>query len=716
MPRRRLGSAAYGVSVTDVQPPVAPTRPVERTFHGDTFVDDYEWLRDKESPQVRAHLAAENAFTDAQTAHLAPLADAIFAEMKAHTKETDLSVPVRMGDWWYFTRTIEGRQYAVHARVPYEAGAARPDPQPGEVLPGEQVLLDGNAEAAEHEFFDLSDLSVSPDGSRVAIGVDVTGDEVSDLTIRDIETGTIVDDAVRRVGNGAVWSQGGGYVFYTRRDEAWRPHEVWRHAVGSSAADDVRILREDDETFALGIDSSRDERWLLVQIGSSTTTEIHLLDLSDPTGDLRVVQPRSPGLDYGVEVDGDRILVVHNATRVDFDVAQAPIATPSKQHWRPVLSGAEGDRILGVDAFADFVVVSMRHAGLRTVRLLPKAADGSFADPVQVPVEPELHSLDLGANPEYDTDSLLLSLTSWLTPGTVYDYTPATGSLQLLRQREVPGYDPQAYVEERIWVAADDGTQVPVSLVHRREVTADGDNPGLIYGYGSYEIPMDPYFSALRLSLLDRGVVYAVAHIRGGGEMGRRWYDDGKLLAKRNTFTDFVAASRALIDSGWVAPDRLAAQGGSAGGLLMGAVVNLAPELYAAVHAAVPFVDALTTILDPSLPLTAGEWEEWGNPIEDPAVYAYMKSYTPYENVRAERYPAILATTSLHDTRVFFVEPAKWVQQLRRTVANDGDRPILLKTEMSAGHGGRSGRYDAWREAAFEDAFLLDRLGATELI
>ncbi|MBB2890615.1 prolyl oligopeptidase family serine peptidase [Flexivirga oryzae] len=701
--------------MTSPQPPRARREPTERTFHGDTFVDDYEWLRDKESPEVIAHLEAENAYTDAMTQQLKPLADKIFGEIKAHTKETDLSVPVRMGDWWYFTRTIEGEQYAVHARSPYQDGGARPDPQPGEPLPGEQVLLDGNAESQGHDFFDLGDLTVSHDGTLVAISLDLAGDEIYDLSVREAATGNVVDDAVRRVGTGAVWSADGRYLFYTRRDEAWRPNEVWRHELGTPAGRDVLVIREDDEEFALGIGESRDERWLVVMIGSSTTTEAHLLDLAEPTGELRVVQPRIAGLDYDIEVDGDRILVVHNGSRVDFDLAQAPLATPGRQHWQPVMTGEDGDRILGVDAFAGFVVVTMRHAGLRTLRILDKGVDGTLGEPRAIPVEPELHTLGLGANPEYDVDTVQLALTSWLTPSSVYDYTPATGELTLLKQREVPGYDRTRYVEERLWVAAEDGARIPVSLIHRSDVAADGSNPGFVYGYGSYEMSFDPYFSASRLSVLDRGVVYAVAHVRGGGELGRRWYEDGKLLAKRNTFTDFVAVSRALVDLGWVHPDRLVAEGASAGGLLMGAILNLAPELYVAVHADVPFVDALTTILDPSLPLTAGEWQEWGNPIEDPEVYAYMKSYTPYENIRATRYPAILATTSLNDTRVFYVEPAKWVQQLRTTVDTDPDRPILLKTEIAAGHGGRSGRYDGWRQVAFELAFLLDRLGGHEV-
>ena len=697
------------------QAPVARRTPTVREHHGDRFEDQWEWLRDKDSAEVRAHLQAENVYTRARTAHLQPLVETLFGEIKGHVVETDVDVPVRKGDWWYYSRTAEGAQYAVHCRAPYVPGSARPVPVAGEPVPDEVVLLDENHEAGAHEFFELGGLEISPDGRLLALLVDVSGDERYDLQVRDLATGAVLDQSVEDAHYGIAWSLDAGTVFYIRHDDAWRPHQIWRHVVGGDPAQDVLVREETDPEFGIGFEVSRDDRWLIVEAESRSSSEVLLGDLSRPDAELVMVEPRSPGVEYSVEVDGDRIFVAHNLARADFDLAQAPAATPGREHWTAVLAFEDGERLEGVDAFADFVAVSLRSGGLPTVRVLPKIGTG-FGETIGVPTGSPLTVVRLGANAEYDERTLRLSMGSFLLPPSVLQFDPATGDVQLLKQQDVPGYRPEDYLEERLWARGDDGTQVPISLVRRHDVVADGSNPGLVYGYGSYEIPSDPRFSASRLSLLDRGVVFAVAHVRGGGELGRRWWDEGKMLAKRNTFTDFVACSRALVDAGWVAPDRLAAEGGSAGGLLMGAVVNLAPDLYRAVHAAVPFVDALTTILDPSLPLTVGEWQEWGDPLHDASVYAYMKSYSPYENVAPTAYPAILATTSLNDTRVFFVEPAKWVQQLRATVTSDPeDRPVLFKCEMVAGHGGVSGRYDAWRDTAFELAFLLDQLGATAL-
>ncbi|MBO1755270.1 S9 family peptidase [Allobranchiibius sp. CTAmp26] len=703
------------MALHEVAAPVARRTATVREHHGDRFEDQWEWLRDKESREVIAHLEAENAYTQARTAHLQPLVGIIFEEIKGHVVETDVDVPVRKGEWWYYSRTAQGAQYAVHCRAPYVGGAPRPVPAPGEPVDGEVVLLDENHEAGAHEFFELGGLEISPDGRLLALLVDVSGDERYDLQVRDLATGMVLDQSVQDAHYGLAWSLDAGTVFYIRHDDAWRPHQIWRHVVGGDPAQDVLVREEADPEFGIGFEVSRDDRWMIVEAASRTSSEVLLGDLSRPDADLVMVEPRAAGVEYSVEVDGDRIFIAHNLVRPDFDLAQAPVATPGREHWTTVLALQDGERLEGVDAFAGFVAVSLRSGGLPTVRVLPKVGTG-LGEAVHVPTESPLAVVRLGANAEYDESTLRLSMGSYLLPPSVLQFDPVSGDVQLLKQQEVPGYRSADYLEERLWARGDDGTQVPISLIRRHDVVADGSNPGLVYGYGSYEIPSDPRFSASRLSLLDRGVVFAVAHVRGGGELGRRWWDEGKMLAKRNTFTDFVACSRALVDAGWVSPDRLAAEGGSAGGLLMGAVVNLAPELYRAVHAAVPFVDALTTMLDPLLPLTVGEWQEWGDPLHDPAIYAYMKSYTPYENVAPTAYPAILATTSLNDTRVFYVEPAKWVQQLRATVTSDpDDRPVLLKCEMVAGHGGVSGRYDAWRDIAFELAFLLDQLGATDL-
>ena len=696
-------------------PPSAPRREHVREHHGDTVVDPYEWLRDKSDPKVIAHLEAENAYAEEMTAHLEPLRQALFEEIRSRTQETDLSVPVRSGDWWYYTRTFENAQYAAHCRSPLTEPGVRPNPEPGHPVAGEQLLLDGNAEAAGHEFFSLGALTVSADHRWLAFAVDTEGDERFALKVKDLTTDRVVDEAVTGVGYGAAFSLDARHVFYLRVDEAWRPYQLWRHEVGTTAEADVLVYEEPDPRFWMGVGVSRDDRWLMLGIGSKTTSEIRLLDASDPTGEFRPVAPRREGVEYEVEPAHDRLLIVHNADSPDSDLAWAPLTCTSHEEWQPLLGSEPGERFSGIDAFDDFAVLSLRRDGLTAIRVLPReaASETGFGPGHDLPFDEPVYQVGLGDNPESDTATIQVVFESMVTPKTVLDYTLASREWEVLKRQPVlGGYDPSAYEQRREWATAQDGTRVPISLVYPAGAEPDGTRPGLLTAYGSYEASSDPYFSVARLSLLQRGFVYAIAHVRGGGEMGRAWYDHGKLLHKKNTFTDFVDCAGHLIDSGWVAPDRLAAEGGSAGGLLIGAAVNLAPERFRAVHASVPFVDALTTILDPTLPLTVVEWEEWGNPLEDPEVYAYMKEYTPYENVRPAEYPAILATTSLNDTRVYFTEPAKWVAALRATVTNDPqERPVLLRTEMVAGHGGRSGRYDAWRQLAWEWAFLIDQVG-----
>jgi oligopeptidase B len=697
------------------QPPVALVREHVREHHGDRVIDPYEWLRDGDDPEVIAHLEAENDYADARTAHLEPLRQRIFGEIKSRVQETDLSVPVASGPWWYYTRTVEGQQYAVHARSPLTDRGVRPDLSSGAVA-GEVVLLDGNVAAGDSEFFSIGALTVSHDHSRMAHATDHTGDERFDLVVTDLVTGAVLDDAITGIGYGVEFSRDGEFVFYTRLDSAWRPHQLWRHRVGADPATDVLVHQEDDERFWMGVGSSRDERWLILSLGSKTTSEVRLLDATDPEGEWRVVASRVDGVEYDVEPAADRLLIVHNRDNVESDLAWAPLTSTSSEQWELVAASAPGERFLGVDAFDDWIVLSLRKDGLTALRLIP-LQDSGFGAPRDLPFDEPIHSVGLGENPEPDQSAIQVSYTSYVTPPTVLEVDLTTGERTVLKQQQVLGdFDPARYVQDRAWATSADGTLVPVSIVRRVGVEADGTAPGLLTAYGAYEISSDPYFSVARLSLLDRGVVFAVAHVRGGGEMGRHWYDDGKLLAKPHTFDDTIAAARLLIDDGWVAPGRLGLEGGSAGGLLVGAVVNRAPELFRVVHGAVPFVDALTTILRPDLPLTVGEWEEWGNPLEDPEVYACMKAYTPYENITARDYPAILATTSLNDTRVFFTEPAKWVARLRATVTNDpATHPILLRTEMAAGHGGRSGRYAAWEQIAWEWAVVLDQLGAADI-
>ncbi|HLQ81246.1 MAG TPA: S9 family peptidase [Brachybacterium sp.] len=695
--------------------PAPAHRPTERTFHGDTVVDPFEWMREKTDPEVIAHLEAENAYADARTAHLDRLRAALVDEFVGHTQETDLSVPVRRGDWWYITRTTAGDDYPTFTRVADDG--AMPQVEPGVMLEGEQVLLDAQAEAAGAEFYSLGGLVPSPDHTLFASAVDTAGDERFTLRVTEIASGRVLDQAVTGAGYGLAFSTDQQWLFYARVDEAWRQHQIWRHRIGTDMSEDVLVIEEPDERFMIGFDRSRDGSTLVIQAGSTSTTEAWLLDLADPTSAPVPAGGRRDGVDYTVEHAGDRLLIVHNDGHRGFALAQATLAEPGC--WEELLVAGEGERLLAVEAFAGFVALELRSGGLASVRLLPRAADGTVLvdRAADVTHGGELDTVEIDANPNWDQTTLRYQLTSMLTPPTIAEREIGSGATTVLRVTPVPNYDPSLYVERREWARAADGTAIPLSVAARREVPADGTAPGYLYGYGSYEMSIDPSFVPTRLSLLDRGVVIAIAHVRGGGEMGRDWYEHGRLLEKKNSFSDFVAAAEHLGATGLVDPARLGAEGRSAGGLLMGAVANLAPERFRAIIAGVPFVDTLTTILDPSLPLTVGEWEEWGDPLHDPQVYAYMKEYTPYENVRAVEYPAIFASTSLNDTRVFFVEPAKWVARLRETVTSDqAERPIVFRCEMVAGHGGRSGRYRKWEQRADELAWLLDQLGATTLL
>ncbi|BCJ59113.1 S9 family peptidase [Micromonospora endophytica] len=694
---------------TETPVPVARRVPTERIHHGDTVVDEYAWLATKDDPETISYLAAENAWTEARTAHLAGLRTELFEEIRRRTQETDLSVPTRKGGHWYYTRTVAGQQYGVHCRRAVRAGeVAPPVSADGAPLEGEEILLDGNQLAEGHDFFSLGAFDVSPDGRFLAYSTDFSGDERFTLRIKDLDTGELLPDEIPGTFYGTAWSADASVLFYVTVDEAWRPNRVWRHVMGTPAADDVVVHAEEDERFWVGVELTRSERFILIDIASKITSEVRVIPASNPTGEPAVIAPRRQGVEYSVEHHGHRFLILHNDGAEDFALAYTSADAPGD--WVPLVEHSPGTRLESVDAFADHLVVTLRSNGLTGLRVLPIGG----GDPHDIEFPEPLHTVGLDANPEYRTGRLRLRYTSLIVPDSVYDYDLVTRELTLLRRRPVlPGpdgraYQPEEYEQHREWALADDGTKIPISLVCRRDTPRDGSAPCVIYGYGSYEASMDPWFSVGRLSLLDRGVVFAVAHVRGGGELGRRWYEQGKMLAKKNTFTDFVACARHLAKAGWTAPDRLIARGGSAGGLLMGAVANLAPDAFTGIVAQVPFVDALSSILDPSLPLTVTEWEEWGNPLDDPEVYAYMKSYTPYENVAAHDYPAILAMTGLNDTRVLYHEPAKWIARLR-AVAPQGE--YLLKTEMEAGHGGPSGRYDAWREEAFVNAWILDRLG-----
>ncbi len=701
----------------DQAAPRADRRPIERTHHDDTFSDPYEWLRDKDNPEVIGYLEAENAYTDAQTVHLGELTDAIFGEIKARTQETDLTVPTFTthtdgSAYWYYARTVEGSEYRIYCRV--KAGERSMPPNAEQKIDGEEVLLDGNAEAAGQEFFALGAFDVSPSGRLLAYSLDLSGAERFTLLIKDLTTGELVDTPIPDTGYGVAWARD-SHLFYSRADAAWRPYLVLRHRLGDDPAGDAEVLTETDERFWLGVGASRDQRWILLSAGSKVTTECWLLSVDEPEGEPRSVAPRRTGVEYDVEPAGDRLLIVHNDGAEDFELAEAPLESDSHADWRAVLPHQSGVRILGVSAYASHVVVSLRRAGLTGLHVMPRSADGELSGGRDITFDEPLYVVDAPGEADFDTRTIRLEYASMLTPESIDDYDLRSGVRTLLKRTPVlddPTFGPfrsDAYVQERGWATASDGTEVPLSIVRRADVPLDGSAPAILYGYGSYEHSIEPGFALSRLSLLDRGIVYAIAHIRGGGELGRRWYEHGKTLTKINTFTDFIACADYLVEHGYTAYDRLAARGASAGGLLMGAVANLAPEKFRAIHAGVPFVDALTTILDPELPLTVMEWDEWGDPLHDPLAYAYLKSYTPYENVHGADYPAILATTSLNDTRVYYVEPAKWVAALRHEAgAHSGQ--LLLKTEMVAGHGGVSGRYNSWRELAFEYAWLVDQI------
>lgn len=720
-------------------PPKTEKRPTERVHHGDVVHDDYEWLRAKDDPAVIAHLHEENAYTKARTEHLMLLQEQLFEEIKNRTKETDLSVPTREGDWWYYTRTVEGKQYGIHCRTPiaasddWEPPVLPETPSPAEPvetltdasyepLPGEQVLLDDNVEADGHDFYALGSFDVTADGSTLLYAIDTDGDERYTLRLRAIDgSGREYDDLIEGTAGGAVFDPSGRYVFYATVDESWRPDRIWRHEVGTATSDDVPVFKEDDERFWLGVGLTRSRRYLLIEAGSNVTSETWLLDSDDPTGEFRVVWPRKEGVEYDVDhvVAGgrDRLLIVHNDGAVNFELVSVAASDPQGPR-RMLLPHSPAMRLEGIEVFRDFVAVEYRREGLPRVAIAKVPgipADATPDDTLhELPFDEALFSVGVGGNPAWDQPTLRIGYTSFVTPATVYDVIVATGERRLRKRQPVLGdYDPARYAQRREWAVADDGTRIPVSLVYRHDLVELGTPaPTLLYGYGSYEHSIDPGFGIPRLSLLDRGMIFAVAHVRGGGEMGRLWYEHGKKLAKRNTFTDFVAVARHLVDNDITAPDRLVAQGGSAGGLLVSAVANMAPRYFSGILAEVPFVDPLTSILDPTLPLTVIEWDEWGNPLDDVEVYTYMKSYSSYENVHGGtdgdgHYPPILAVTSLNDTRVLYVEPAKWVARLR-----DAGADPLLKIEMAAGHGGVSGRYSAWRERAFAYAWVIDRAKA----
>jgi oligopeptidase B len=691
---------------TALLPPSARKELTKTQFHGTTLTDEYAWMRDKESPEVTAYLQAENAYAEAVMAPAAGLRDELYREMLSHMKQTDVSVPFRDGVWWYYTRTEEGKQYAIYCRKKGTFSG------PGEEAE-EEVYLDGNEMAQGYAFFSIGTIDISDDGRWMAYTIDTTGFRQYSLRIKDLETGEILPGTVERVGS-VVWAADNFTLFYTVEDEEQkRQYQFWRHMRGTPYAADVPVYQDDDERFNVGAGRTRDGKYVVMESASHTTSESWVLPADEPEGTFRVICPRQDEHEYSIDHRNDAWFIRTNDKGRNFRLVTAPVADPSRENWIERIPHRHDVMLEEVDLFSSFYIACDRENGLGRLRIWRFVGDSAVAEPVGEIAFPEpAYSAHPHINKVFDSRAFRYAYQSLVTPNSVYEYDLETSESTLLKQVEIPGgFDRSLYASERVYATASDGVRVPISIVYRKDKRDPGRNPLYVYGYGSYGYSLPLGFSSNRLSLLDRGVVMTYAHIRGGGDLGKPWHDAGKMLVKRNTFTDFVAAAEYLATSAYGEPHRIAIEGGSAGGLLMGAVVNLRPDLFRAVVSHVPFVDVMNTMLDASLPLTVPEYEEWGNPNEE-SYFTYMLSYSPYDNLKPASYPAMLVKTSLHDSQVMYWEPAKYVAKLR-TLKTDNN-PLLLVTNMKAGHGGASGRYDYLKEIAFDYAFLLTQLGITQ--
>lgn len=696
--RQAVGQEAVQRSV--VRPPVAKVVPAELEKHGHVRVDPYYWLRERENPEVLAYLRAENEYTEAVMAHTVGLQQQLFEEIRGRVKETDASAPVPHGGYFYYTRYEAGKEYPIYVR------------RKGSMDGPEEVLLDGNELAKGHAFFAVMGFQVSPRHDLLAFAVDTVGRRISTLRFRNLATGEFLKDAIPQVTGNVAWANDNRTVFYTRQHPTTlRWYRIYRHVLGTDASRDVLVYEEADSTFSTAVFRTRSGKFITIGSSQTLADEYRFLDADRPDGEFRVLLPRERGHEYNVDHAGEWFYIRTNDGARNFRLVRMPVSVAGwagKEAWEEVIPHREDVLLEDVTLFRDHLVLTERRNGLRRLRI--RGYDGSgdhyldFGEPA--------YTVSVGANREFDTRVLRYEYTSLTTPPSSYDYDMVTREKRLVKREEVlGGFDPANYVTERLYARARDGVAVPVSIVYRKGVVKNGENPLLLYGYGSYGSSTEASFSSVRLSLLDRGFVYAIAHVRGGQELGRQWYEDGKLLRKMNTFTDFIDVAEFLIEQRYARPEKLFAQGGSAGGLLMGAVVNLRPDLFKGVVAQVPFVDVVTTMLDESIPLTTNEYDEWGNP-NDPEYYRYILAYSPYDNVGRKAYPNLLVTTGLHDSQVQYWEPAKWVAKLR-AMKTDTNR-LILKTNFEAGHGGASGRYQRWRETAFIYAFLLDLAGLGE--
>lgn len=683
----------------DITPPKADKIAKNLEMHGDVRDDSYYWLNDRENAEVIDYLERENDYYDKMTAHTDGFKDDLFEEMKSRIKEDDASVPYFYNGYYYITRYETGQDYPIYSR------------KKGSLDAEEEILFNVNDMAKGHSYFNMNGLNVSPDNKWVAYGVDTVSRRKYTIHIKNLETNEILKETIPLTTGGSTWANDSKTLFYTKKDEqTLRSNQIFRHVKGTPAASDKLIFTEEDETFGTYIYKTKSEKYLVIGSYSTLTSEFQILDANRPNGDFKVFQPRTRGLEYSISHFGDQFYIVTNLNNAtNFKLMKTSESNTTMEDWVEVIPHRDDVYLEDIDIFKEYLVVSERENGLNKIHI--QRWDGT--EDYYLPFESETYTASPTQNIEFDTKILRYAYNSLGTPASIIDFNMETREKEVKKQTEVLGgnFDPANYEEKRVWATAADGTKIPVSMIYRKGMKKDGSNPLLQYGYGSYGATMDPYFSSVRLSLLDRGFIYAIAHVRGGQYLGRQWYENGKLLTKKNTFTDFIDVSKFLIAEGYTSPDHLYAQGGSAGGLLMGAVVNMAPELYNGVIAAVPFVDVVTTMLDDSIPLTTGEYDEWGNPNEK-EYYDYMKSYSPYDNVSAQEYPNMFVTTGLHDSQVQYWEPAKWVAKLREM--KTGDNILLLHTNMEAGHGGASGRFEGLKEVAKNYAFFLDLEGKTE--
>ena len=676
-----------------VSPPVARIIPKVDTVNGDVRVDNYFWMRNRKDSSVIKYLEAENAYTAAMTKHMEGAQDRLYKEILGRIKETDLSVPYKRAGYWYYTKTEAGKQYPIYAR------------KKGSLAAAEEIILDQNELAKGKQFHTITAVEPSPDAQRLAFIVDTTGYEDFTVMVKDLRTGAILPDRLSHVSWGVAWSTDGRTVFYTTEDSAKRTDKVWRHTLGTPQKSDVTIYHDPDVLFNVRLAQSKSGDYVFVASDAFNASEWHYVPANRPELPLKVIVPRRTGHEYSVTQQGSRFLIATNDSAQNFRLVAAPVTDPSPKNWRAIPTPGGSGLLDGIEEFRNHLAIFWRDSAKVRIQIVDTRTGTTHF----VPFEGDVYSAGASTNADYDSPFLRYNYSSFITPPRVYDYDFATRKATLKKETEVPsGFDPSKYKMERSWARGRDGKMVPVSLVYKTPFVRDGSRPMLLYSYGSYGASSSPSFNPILPSYLDRGIIFAVAHIRGGQEMGRGWYDDGKLLNKKNTFNDFVDVAQHLVTEKYTSADKLVANGGSAGGLLMGAVVNMRPDLFKAVVAEVPFVDVINTMLDASIPLTAQEWEQWGNP-KDPKFYGYMKSYSPYDNVEKKAYPQILITSGLNDSRVAYWEPSKWTAKLR-AMKTDNNR-LLLKMNMGAGHGGSSGRYDRLKEQAFKVAFILDALG-----